>query len=62
MDDTTGALRDTRTNSHIVDKRLNMLSCADDKVVLAPTVDALQDLIDVCEVYAAKHDFVYTIT
>ncbi|KAG0723734.1 hypothetical protein GWK47_042046 [Chionoecetes opilio] len=29
---------------------------------LAPTGDALQDLINVCQVYAAKHDIVYNTT
>ncbi|KAG0710111.1 hypothetical protein GWK47_015027 [Chionoecetes opilio] len=31
-------------------------------VLLAPTADELQDLINVCQVYAAKHDIVYNTT
>ncbi|KAG0726238.1 hypothetical protein GWK47_037032 [Chionoecetes opilio] len=31
-------------------------------VLLAPTAVALQDLINVCQVYAAKHDIVYNTT
>ncbi|KAG0714091.1 Major facilitator superfamily domain-containing protein 6 [Chionoecetes opilio] len=47
---------------HIHDGCINSLSCADDMVLLAPTADALQDLINVCQVYAAKHDVVYNTT
>ncbi|KAG0722901.1 hypothetical protein GWK47_005794 [Chionoecetes opilio] len=47
---------------HIHDGCINSLSYADDMVLLAPTADALQDLINVCQVYAAKHDIVYNTT
>ena len=58
-DGLSAALRDTGTGCHISDRCINSLSYADDMVLLAPTADALQDLIGVCEVYAARHDIVY---
>ena len=44
---------------HIHDGCINSLSYADDMVLLTPSTDALQDIINVCQVYAAKHDIVY---
>ena len=38
---------------------VNSLSYADDMVLLAPTVTALQTLLEVCRAYAAPHDIVY---
>ena len=38
---------------------MNHLFYADDAVLLAPTVDALQKLIDVCQEFARKGDMVY---
>ena len=35
---------------------------AHDKVLLAPTVTALQTLLEVCRTYAGPHDIVYNIT
>ena len=61
-DDLSAALRDTGTGCHLHDKCVNSLSYADDMVLLAPTAEALQDLIGVCEVYAARHDIVYNTT
>lgn len=31
-------------------------------ILLVPTMNALQDLISVCEVYAAKHEIIYNNT
>lgn len=52
------ALRDTGSGCHSHDTCVNSLSYAYDMVLLAPTMDALQDLISVCEVYVATHDIV----
>ena len=41
---------------------LNSQSYADDKVLLAPTVTALQTLLEVCRTYAGPHDIVYNTT
>ncbi|KAG0710958.1 hypothetical protein GWK47_002394 [Chionoecetes opilio] len=62
MDDLSANLRDTGIGCHMHDGCINSLSYADDMVLLAPTADALQDLINVCQVYAAKHAIVYNTT
>ena len=41
---------------------VNSLSYADDMVLLAPTVTALQTLLEVCRAYAGPHDIVYNTT
>ena len=41
---------------------VNSLSYADDIVLLAPTVTALQTLLEVCRVYAGAHDIVFNTT
>ena len=41
---------------------VNSLSYADDIVLLAPKVTALQTLLEVCSKYAGSHDIVYNIT
>ena len=41
---------------------VNSLSFADDMVLLAPTVTALQTLLEVCCSYAGPHDIVYNTT
>ena len=61
-DDLSATLGDTGIGCHIHDGCINSLSYADDMVLLAPTTDALQDLINVCQVYAAQHDIVYNTT
>ena len=38
---------------------INSLSYADDMVLLAPTVTALQTLLEVCRAYAGLHDIVH---
>ena len=38
---------------------VNSQSYADDMVLLAPTVTALQTLLEVCRAYAEPHDIVY---
>ena len=41
---------------------VNSLSNADDMMLLAPTVTALQTLLEVCRAYAGPHDIVYNTT
>ena len=41
---------------------VNSLSYADDMVLLAPMVTALQTLLEVCRAYAAPHGIVYNTT
>ena len=38
---------------------MNSLSYADDMVLMAPTADSLQALIDECQAYATTHDIIY---
>ena len=56
----------THTHTHIHTHNecicINSLSHGDDMVVVAPTLDALQDLINVCQMYADKHDTITAIT
>ena len=47
---------------HVSDRCINSLSYADDMVLLAPTVEALQRLLVVCQEYAAQHDMIYNTT
>ena len=41
---------------------VNSLRYADDMVLLAPTVTALQTLLEVCHAYVGPHDIVYNTT
>ena len=41
---------------------VNLLSYADDMVLLAPTITALRTLLEVCHAYAGPHDIVYNTT
>ena len=47
---------------YVGDAWVNSLSYADDFVLLAPTVTALQTLLEVCRSYAGPHDIVYNTT
>ena len=40
---------------------MNHLSYADDMVILSPSANALQELLDICSVYPEKHDIVYNV-
>ena len=61
-DDLSATLRDTSISCHIHDGCINSLSYADNMVLLAPSADALQNFINVCQVYGAKYDIVYNTT
>ena len=61
-DDLSVILRDAGIGCDIHDGCINSLSYADDMVLLTPSTDALQDLTNVCQVYAAKHDIAYNST
>ena len=58
----SASLRDAGIGCHIHDGCINSLNYADDMVLLASPTDALQDLINVCQVYGAKHGIVYNTT
>ena len=62
MDGLSARLRDTGVGCHVSDRCINSLSYADDMVLLAPTVEALQRLLAVCQEYATQHDMLYNTT
>ena len=58
-DDLNHHLQATGVGCYVGGARENSLSYADDMVLLAPTVTALQTLFELCRVYAGPHDIVY---
>ena len=58
-DDLNHHLQATGVGCYVGGAWINSLSYADDTVLLAPTVTALQTLLEVCRAYAGPHDIVY---
>ena len=61
-DDINHHLQATGVGCYVGGAWVNSLSYADDIVSLAPTVTALQTVLDVCRAYAGPHDIVYNTT
>ena len=61
-DDLNHHLQATGVGCYVGGAWVNSLSYADDMVLCAPTVTALQTLLEVCRGYAAPHDIVYNTT
>ena len=61
-DDLNHHLQATGVGCYVAGAWVNSLSYADDMVLLAPTVTALQTLLEVCRAYAGPHDSVYNTT
>ena len=62
-DDLNHHLHATGVGCYVGGAWVNSLSYADDMVLLAPTVTALQTLLlEVCRAYAGPHDIVYNAT
>ena len=59
MDDLSIRLEKADVGCYIGNACVNHLSYADDMVLLAPSVRALQHLVNLCEVYAGEHDLTY---
>ena len=57
-DDINHHLQATGEGCYVGGARVNLLSYADDMVLLAPTVTALETLLEVCRGYAGPHDIV----
>ena len=57
-DDLNHHLHATGVGCYVGGVWVNSLSYADDMVLLAPTVTALQTLLEVCRAYAGPHDIV----
>ena len=61
-DDLNHHLQATGVLRYVAGAWVNSLSYADDMVSLAPTVTALQTLLEVSHAYAGPHDIVYNTT
>ena len=61
-DDLNHHLEATGVGCYVGGAWVNLLSYADDMVLLAPTVTALQTLLEVCRAYAGPHHIVYNTT
>ena len=61
-DDLNDHLQATRVGCYVGGAWVNSLSYADDMVLLAPTVTALQTFLEVYRAYAGPHDIVYNTT
>ena len=61
-DDLNHHLQATGVGCYLWGAYVNSLSYADDMVLLAPTVTALQTLLEVCRAYAGPRDIVYNTT
>ena len=62
IDDLNHHLQATGAGCYVGGAWINSLSNADDMVFVAPTVTALQTLLEVCRAYAGPHDIVYNTT
>ena len=58
-DDLNHHLQATGAGCYVGGAWINSLSYADDMVLLAPKVTALQTLLEACRAYAGPHDIVY---
>ena len=58
-DDLNHHIQVTSAGCYVGGAWVNSLSYADDMVLLAPTVTALQTLLEVCRAYAGPRDIVY---
>ena len=61
-DDLNHHLRATGTGCYVAGIWVNSLSYADDVVLLAPRVTALQTLLKACRTYSGLHDIAYNTT
>ena len=61
-DDLNHHLPATGVGCYVGGAWVNSLSYADDMALLAPTVTALQTLLEVCRTYDGPHDIVYNTT
>ena len=59
-DDLNHHLQATAVECYVGGDWVNSLSYADDTVLLAPTVTALQTLLEVCRAYDGPHDLYTT--
>ena len=53
-------LREKRTGCWINGDFMGIIGYADDNILISPTLDGLQDMIDTCVEYASKHNLVFS--
>ena len=58
-DELNSDLASAKVGCYVGDQCMNAISYADDMVLLAPTVTALQKLVSVCDRFAEPHDVLY---
>jgi hypothetical protein len=61
-DDLNHFLSNVNIGCHVANRCVNHLSYADDMVLLAPSLSALQELLDICGNFAQPNDIVYNTT
>ena len=61
-DDLNYLLSGENVGCYVADCCANNISYADDMVLLAPTLSAMQRLLDICNSFAGPHDIVYNTT
>ena len=61
IDDLIKELRRKRTGCWITDNFVGVIIYADDIVLLSPSLDGLQDMLDTCNMYAIQHNLTFSI-
>ena len=58
-DDLSRRLKTAKIGCHIAGECLNHISYADDMALLAPSIKALQAMVELCIIFAEEHDIIY---
>lgn len=61
IDDLSYALTKSQVGCFINTVCVNHIVYADDTVIIAPTPDSLQILLNICDIFAAEHDMLYNV-
>ena len=61
IEELSSRLRDAKVGCHMNGISMNHLNYADDAVMLAPSVSALQTLINICDHFANEYDMIYNV-
>ena len=61
IEELSSRLRDAKVGCHMNGISMNHLNYADDAVMLAPSVSALQTLINICDNFANEYDMIYNV-
>ena len=60
MEDLFALLRQRRSGCWVTDQYHGIFGYSDDKLILAPSLGALEDMLQTCEKYAATHNLKIT--